>query len=82
MTPAERASSSPRAVDREHAVDLGVLAAAIGRYRANERRPLEQIQADILLAHLDPMQGGFGHAKLPCEVPVGSVPTSPSSFAC
>jgi hypothetical protein len=22
----------------------------------------EQVQANILLAHLDPMQGGFGHA--------------------
>ena len=30
----------------------------------------EQVQADILLTHLDPMQGGFGHAQLPCEVPV------------
>ena len=30
----------------------------------------EEIQADILLAHLDPMQGGFGHAQLPRKVPV------------
>jgi len=42
----------------------------------------EQVQADILLAHLDPMQGGFGHAQLPCEVPVWGLPASSSDFAC
>jgi hypothetical protein len=38
----------------------------------------EQVQADILLAHLDPMEGGFGNAQLPRKVPVWSVPASPS----
>jgi hypothetical protein len=42
----------------------------------------EQVQADILLAHLDPMQGGFGHTQLPREVPVWGVASSPSDFAC
>jgi len=38
----------------------------------------EQVQPDILLAHLDPMQGGFRHAQLPREVPVRGVASSPS----
>jgi len=37
----------------------------------------EQVQADILLAHLNPMEGGFGHAQLPCKVPVWGVTSSP-----
>jgi hypothetical protein len=42
----------------------------------------EQVQADILLAHLDPMQGRFGHAQLTRKVPVCGVASSPSYFAC
>jgi hypothetical protein len=42
----------------------------------------KQVQADILLAHLDPMQGGFGHAQLPRKVPVWRITSSPSYFAC
>ena len=42
----------------------------------------EQVQAHILLAHLDPMQGGFGHTQLPREVPVWGIASSPSDFAC
>jgi len=42
----------------------------------------EQVQADILLAHLDPMQRGFGNAQLPRKVPVWGVPASPSNFVC
>ena len=42
----------------------------------------EQVQADILLAHLDPMQGGFRHAQLPRKVPVWGIPASPSDFVC
>ena len=39
---------------------------------------LEQIQADILLAHLDAMEGGFRNPQLPREVPVCRIPASPS----
>jgi hypothetical protein len=42
----------------------------------------EQVQADILLAHLDPMQGGFGHTQLPRKVPVWGLASSPSDFTC
>ena len=42
----------------------------------------EQVQADILLAHLDPMERGFRNAQLPREVPVCGVPASPSQFVC
>jgi len=42
----------------------------------------EQVQANILLAHLNPMEGGFGHAQLPREVPVCGVASSPSYFVC
>ena len=42
----------------------------------------QEVQADILLAHLDPMQRGFGHAQLPREVPVWGIASSPSNFAC
>ena len=34
----------------------------------------EQVQANILLAHLDPMEGGFGNAQLPRKVPVWACP--------
>jgi hypothetical protein len=39
---------------------------------------LQQIQANILLAHLDPMERGFGNTQLPRKVAVGRVPASPS----
>ena len=42
----------------------------------------EQVQPHILLAHLDPMQRGFGHPQLPGEVPVWGGPASPSEFVC
>ena len=42
----------------------------------------EQVQAHILLAHLDAMQGRFREPQLPREVPVGLVPTPPSNFLC
>ena len=42
----------------------------------------EYVQADILLAHLDPMEGGFRNPQLPREGPVWGVPASPSYFAC
>jgi hypothetical protein len=42
----------------------------------------EQVQANILLAHLNPMQRRFRHAQLPREVPVWGVASSPSDFAC
>lgn len=42
----------------------------------------EHVQADILLAHLEPMEGGFGNPQLPREVPVCGVASSPSYFMC
>ena len=42
----------------------------------------QEVQANILLTHLDPMERGFGHTQLPREVPVWSVASSPSDFAC
>jgi len=38
----------------------------------------EQVQADILLPHLDPMEGRFGNPQLARKVSVGGVPASPS----
>jgi hypothetical protein len=42
----------------------------------------EQVQANVLFAHLDTMERGFGNAQLPREVPVCRVPASLSYFAC
>ena len=42
----------------------------------------EQVQADILFAHLDPMEGGFGNTQLPRKGPMCRVPASPPYFAC
>jgi hypothetical protein len=42
----------------------------------------QEVQADILLAHLDPMQRGFRNPKLPREVPVCSVASTPSYLLC
>ena len=40
----------------------------------------QEVQADILLAHLDPMQGRFGHTQLPRKVPVWCIPSPSSDF--
>jgi len=42
----------------------------------------EQVQTDILLAHLAPMQGRFGPPHLSREVPMWGLASSPSDFAC
>jgi hypothetical protein len=42
----------------------------------------EQVQADILLAHLQPMEGGFGNPQPPHEVPVWGVASAASYVAC
>jgi hypothetical protein len=42
----------------------------------------EQVQTNILLAHLDPMQRRFRNPQLPRKVPMRGIPASPSYFAC
>jgi hypothetical protein len=42
----------------------------------------EHIQANILLAHFDPVQGGFGNTQLPGKLPVWSGTPSPPYFLC
>jgi len=42
----------------------------------------EHVQANILLAYLDPMEGGFRNPQLARKVPVWGVPASPAYFAC